>query len=409
MRSWTGSSVWWLGAAQCVFWGVLYYGFPVWQLPLQARLGVPMAVIAAAYSSALLVAALLAPRVGRGFDRGHGAALFRAGLVMAVAGLLLLAAGQSVPSLFLGWLGIGIGMALTLYESAFALVHHAIAEPARRLRGLAAVTVMGGLASTIFLPLLGGLLGRWGLPVSLLGGALAVLAAAWVLERRVLPGLPTLASSESPPPAGTGNRGGAIMALAAVFTSGTVAGMALVSLVVPMLVARGVGLTTAAVVLGALGLAQLPGRLWLLRGGRMPSATVLTVWPMVMQAAGLVVAAAAGSVGIAGAGIALFGLGAGLHTLARPWIVQQRFGTAAGYRNGQVAMAQGIGRALAPVAAVIVATLVGAHWVLVGLALVLLGLVPLALKVSKTEVQGRRRRSSITAVTRAPVKKTRAA
>ncbi len=378
----TRAAVWWLGAAQCVSWGVLYYGFPVWQVPLQAQLGVPMAVVAAAYSAALLVAAVSAPRVGRGFDRGRGPLLLRIGLLAAVVGLVMLAHARSVLVLFLAWLAIGLGMALTLYESAFALVQQAITAPAPRLRALAAVTVMGGLASTLFLPLTGSLLGLLDLRAALLAGAVAVLAAGWIVERWVLPGLPPMLAETISPAATTIHPRRPIAALAIVFTAGTVAGMAVVTLLVPLLVSRGADLAEAAMVLAALGIAQLPGRLWLLRGGRLPSAAVLTMWPMALQAAGLLVVAGAGSPVLAAAGVALFGLGAGLHTLARPWLVQERFGAEAGYRNGQVARLQGLGRALGPVAAVAAAMLVGSQWVLVALAGLLLVLLPLARSVS---------------------------
>ncbi|GAB2659056.1 MFS transporter [Arenimonas aestuarii] len=376
------AAVWWLGLAQCVAWGVLYYGFPVWQLPMQARFGLSMAWVAAAYSAALLVAALVAPRVGRGFDRGHGAALFRLGLLAGVSGLLVLAYVQHPLALLLGWLGIGMGMALTLYETAFALVHRAISDPALRLQGLAAVTVMGGLASTVFLPLLGNLVEYTDLRTSLLTGAVAVLAAGWLVERRVLPALPAAPVDMSAPESHRPHSRGSITTLATIFTTGTVAGMALITLFVPLLLTRGINLAHAALVLAAFGVAQLPGRIWLLRGGRLPSVAVLTVWPMAMQAAGLVAAAFAHSTVVAGLGVALFGLGAGLHTLARPWLVQLRFGADAGHRNGQVAMSQGIGRALTPVASALAGALVQPHWILLALALVLLCLVPSARRLS---------------------------
>lgn len=386
MAAHRGAAVWWLGLAQCVAWGVLYYGFPVWQLPMQAQFGLSMAWVAAAYSAALLVAALVAPRVGRGFDRGHGAALFRVGLLAGVSGLLLLALSRHPAALFLGWLGVGAGMALTLYETAFALVHRAISDPGLRLRALAAVTVMGGLASTVFLPLLGNLVELADLRTSLLAGVVAVLTAGWLVERKVLPGLPAVPEHLAPPPSHQARPQGSIAALATVFTSGTVAGMALITLFVPLLVSRGIELAQAALVLAAFGVAQLPGRMWLLRGGRLPSVAVLTVWPMLMQAAGLAAAAFANSMAVAGLGVALFGLGAGLHTLARPWLVQLRFGADAGHRNGQVALSQGIGRALTPVAAALAGVLVDPRWILLALAVVLLSLLPLALRLSAQAV-----------------------
>lgn len=377
-----GAAVWWLGLAQCVAWGVLYYGFPVWQLPMQAQFGVSMAWVAGAYSAALLVAAVVAPRVGRGFDQGHGAALFRVGLVAGVSGLLVLAHAQHAVALLVGWLGIGLGMALTLYETAFALVHRAISDPATRLRGLAAVTVMGGLASTVFLPLLGSLVEHADLRTSLLAGSMAVLAAGWLVERKVLPLLPAPTLPSTPPASHKPSSRAAIIALATVFTSGNVAGIALITLFVPLLLSRDIELAQAALVLAAFGVAQLPGRMWLLRGGRLPSVTVLTVWPMGMQAAGLAAVALAHSTAIAGLGVTLFGLGAGLHTLARPWLVQLRFGADAGHRNGQVALSQGIGRALTPVAAALAGTVVDPRWVLWVLAATLLSLLPLAGRVS---------------------------
>jgi hypothetical protein len=310
--------------------------------------------------------------------------MLRLGLVAAVVGLLLLAYSASVPLLFLAWLGLGLGMALLLYESAFALVHRAVEAPAPRLQALAAVTVMGGLASTLFLPFGGALVEDLGLRACLLAGAASVLAAGLLMETRVLPRLlPNQPVAARPDRAVHATPGPVrILGITTVFTSGTVAGMALTTLLVPHLVSQGIGLGQAATVLAALGLAQLPGRLWLLRGGRMPSASLLTSWPMVMQAAGLLVVAVSGQPLVAALGVALFGLGAGLHTLARPWLVQERFGIEAGHRNGQVARMQGIGRALGPVAAVAAAAVIGAPGVLVILACLLIALLPLARSVS---------------------------
>ncbi|MCA1714747.1 MAG: MFS transporter, partial [Gammaproteobacteria bacterium] len=57
----TRTAVWWLGACQCVFWGVLYYGFSVWLVPTAQTLAVPQAWVAGAFSLALLIMAASAP------------------------------------------------------------------------------------------------------------------------------------------------------------------------------------------------------------------------------------------------------------------------------------------------------------------------------------------------------------
>lgn len=380
----TRHAVWCLGAVQCIAWGVLYYGFPAWLLPMQQAFALPAATVAAAFSGGLAVAAWLAPRVGRAFDRGQGRRVLRAGLVAALAGLALLALARGAGVLFLGWALLGGAMSALLYEPAFALVQRAVADPAERLRALAAVTVMGGLASTVFLPLLGVLVQGVGLAASLLAGAVCVAAAGILLEWCVLPALdagpdrpvvcPPVAPVRASPPA----LAGGWRRVALVFSSGTVAAMALASLLVPHLVAAGEGVGPAASVLGVLGLSQLPGRVWLLRGGRTPSPGALAVAPLGLQAAGLGLVALASSRWPAAAGVALFGLGAGLQTLARPWLVQARFGDDAGYINGRIARWQGLGRAAAPFAAVAAAAWFGSTLVLGGLAVALGLLLPLA-------------------------------
>jgi cyanate permease len=134
----------------------------------------------------------------------------------------------------------------------------------------------------------------------------------------------------------------------------------------------------AATVLAALGLAQWPGRAWLSRRARAPSASSLIVTPLLLQSAGLALVALARGPAWATIGVATFGLGAGVHTLARPWLVQARFGVDAGACNGRVARAQGIARAMAPAMTVGIATITSTRTVLICLAIALLALSPLA-------------------------------
>src|ERR687897_2130006 len=57
-----------------------------------------------------------------------------------------------VAVLYLVWAGLGLCMAATLYEPAFVIVGRAYQDATKRLRALAAITIFGGLASTVFLP-----------------------------------------------------------------------------------------------------------------------------------------------------------------------------------------------------------------------------------------------------------------
>jgi MFS family permease len=379
-------AIWWLGATQCVLWGVLYYGFSVWLTPMHEALGVSPAAVAGAFSFGLLAMAMLAPRVGRAFDRGQGRVWIRAGVVAATLGLLLLSRARSLPVLYAAWLLLGSAMAALLYESAFALVQRAITDPARRLRALAAVTVMGGLASTIFLPLLGWLVERIDWRTATTCGAGAVLLAGATLERHVLPVLREPRAfrprEEERPVAMTRSDG--LASLMLIFGTTTIAVMGLTTLLVPRLLAEGVSLSAAASVLAALGVAQLPGRLWILRGDGTPPLTALTAWPLLLQAIGMLLAAWMPSLRLVAVGVGLSGLGAGLHTLARPWLVQQRFGAEANHRNGQIARLQGFGRAAAPALLMAAAHFSAPSTVLTALGIVLLVLVPVAIRMGRT-------------------------
>ncbi|HEV8692837.1 MAG TPA: MFS transporter [Lysobacter sp.] len=372
-------AIWLLGLCQCVLWGVLYYSFSVLLVPMENSLGLSRTAVAGAFSMGLLAMAVMAPIIGRWLDAGHATRVTRIGVTLAFAGLLLVAMAHGAIVLYAGWLCIGISMAMLLYEPAFALVIRAVAEENQRLRALAAVTVLGGLASTVFLPAVSALIAGWNWRAAVLVCAGAVVLAAWTMERHVVPALPAIGSpsprarvaSESWPPH--------FAALVAIFASGTLASMALTTLLIPLLVDRGASPAVAAAVLAALGVAQLPGRIWLLRGRREVPARALNLSPIVLQVTGLAVIVLATSPWWVATGVAVFGLGAGLQTLARPWLVQALYGVSdAGRWNGEVARIQGFARAAGPVAAAGAAWVGGTPVVLAGVGGLLVLTLPLA-------------------------------
>lgn len=372
-------AIWLLGLCQCVLWGVLYYSFSVLLVPMESSLGLSRTAVAGAFSVGLGAMAIAAPTIGWWLDAGHAANLTRLGVGLAAVGLLLVALAQGMATLYLGWLSIGIAMAMLLYEPAFALVIRAVADEDHRLKALAAVTVLGGLASTIFLPLLSVLIERWSWRIAVLACVGAVMLIAWTMERYVVPALPAAGmvkpKRESgrlpwPPYLGT---------LVAIFASGTLASMTLTTLLIPLLIERGASASVAALVLAALGLAQLPGRIWLLRGRAQVSPDVMKMLPIVLQAAGLAGVVMAGPPALVALAVAVFGLGAGLQTLAKPWLIQTLYGVAdSGRWNGEVARMQGFARAAAPVAVAGAAWLAGTSVVLASVGGLLVLTLPLA-------------------------------
>jgi MFS family permease len=382
MRANLPSAVWWLGACQCVFWGVLYYGFSVVLVPIERDLGASRAAVAGAFSLGLLVMALVAPTVGRALDRGQGAALVRASAALAVVGLVVAAAATALPALYLAWFLLGLAMAGLLYETAFALVIRTFDDASRRLRALAAITVMGGLASTVFLPALGWLTQHVGWRMTLAIGAVAVATAALAMHLRVLPAFPQTPVHASAAQARASRRTPRFLGLASVFVTATLTALAVTTLLVAWLTERGVSSTVAATVLAMLGLAQLPGRVWLLGERRALSPATLTTLALLLQATGVAGIALASTPLAAAMWVAVMGLGAGLHTLARPLLVQQLYGSAhSGYWNGQLARAQGFGRAFGPVLAVALADRTSVPFVLLAASAALLALVPVAYRL----------------------------
>jgi MFS family permease len=381
-------AVWGLGLAQCVYWGLFYYGFSALLLPMQRDLGLDRITLAGAFSLGLLLTALLAPAVGRQFDRGTGARVLRLGALLGAAGLVLLASSRGALSTGLAWLVMGIAMAGALYEPAFGLVIRRFEDHLERMRALSAVTVIGGLASTIWLPLFALAIEAFSWRGASLLAALVVLVTAVAVERFVLPPLhtPVIAVPKDADRTAVphSHPSGTFAILQAIAVAGTLASVALSILLIPLLIERGVTPVLAAAALGMFGLAQLPGRLWLLRARQVPSPAVLAGLPMLLQAAGLLLIVATGTLAAAALGVALFGLGAGTQALARPWLVQHFHGTrSSGVLNGRIARSQGFARALAPVSAAALSQTLSIPMTLAALALMLLLLLPLAIGLSR--------------------------
>ncbi|HEY0661947.1 MAG TPA: MFS transporter [Lysobacter sp.] len=252
-------AVWLLGLCQCILWGVLYYSFSVLLVPMEASLALSRTAVAGAFSVGLLAMAVLAPVVGRWLDRDHAANVTRIGMALAASGLGIVASAHGATTLYLGWLCMGIAMACLLYEPAFALVARAVDDDFHRVRALAAVTVMGGLASTIFLPVVSALIETLGWRSTALVCAGAVLLAASIMEMWVVPSLPASGVVQRRVPSShSGKWPRHMRTLVAMFAAGTLASMALTTLLIPLLLQRGVTPSVAALVLATFGMAQLP-------------------------------------------------------------------------------------------------------------------------------------------------------
>jgi len=361
-----------LGLGQLINWGVLYYAFAVLFQPVQAELAVAPWVVTGAFSLALLVSALLAPAVGRWSDRGRGGASIVAGSLGAAWLLSAWVLLPGVVTLYVVWAGLGVCMAMALYEPAFAIVTRAHAAPDVRLRALATVTLFGGLASTAFLPLTALMVGAFGWRT-----ATGLLAAALVASAALTAGSVRALSPDPPRPAPPDDtaRPGVVPGFTSLTVALGLASLASASFIanlVPALGERGVSPATAALLGGVFGIMQLPGRALMVSRQLSLSGPALLALSLALQAGGLtVIAATAGAATIA-AGVMTFAAGAGLTTLARPHLVQSLVAIEhAGVVNGRLARTQQLTRAVGPFAVSALATRFSHSAVLAVLAAVL--------------------------------------
>lgn len=360
-----------------VNWGVLYYAFGVLLVPLEQSLHAPRWLVAGAFSLGLLVSAIAAPAVGRLADRGQGPAVMQAGGYIA-AGLLIAWAGlPTIWITYLVWAGLGLCMAAILYEPVFAIVGRAYADADDRLRAIATITVMGGLASTAFLPGTTFLVSRIGWRAAVVALALVMAATTLIVSRLSfrdtafsVAGLRDAVFGSSvqstTAPASSLNR------LVAVFAMSSIVNSALASNIVAALIERRLTPSRAAMIGGLFGVMQVPGRLLMTHKSFTPAPFPLLLVSFGLQIVGLVALMVDTMQAAMWIGVIVFATGAGLTTLARPYLVLHVYGAGqAGRINGAIARGQQLARAAGPVSAAALASVAGYGKVFAALAALL--------------------------------------
>jgi predicted MFS family arabinose efflux permease len=379
--------VWTLAITETVSWGILFYAFAVFLVPMQEELGWSTPAITGAYSLALLVAMLLSPPLGRWFDRAGARAPMTLGSILGTLLVLAWSRVESLPAFYLLWAGLGVAMALTLYEPAFAVAATWFVRG--RSRALLALTTVAGFASTIFLPLTGWLTERLGwrealVVLAIILGAVTIPGHALVLRRRpedlgLLPdGEPPRSARPSPAPEGVplnrALRDPAYWWLTVAFFLGTAAAVAIGIYLIPILLERGQSLALATIITGLIGAAQAGGRVIVTALDRRVSEPVLAGAVFALQAVALAVILVTSGLPATLFAVALLGMGRGGVTLMRATLVADRYGRANfAAISGIPASAQMAARAVAPFGAGLLVTWRGGYAplleVLAGLAL----------------------------------------
>lgn len=358
---------WTLAWTELVSWGILYYAFTALLVPMQDEFGWSAGALTGAYSLSMLVSGLAAPLVGRWLDLHGPRALMTAGSIAGVLLVLAWSRVQTLPGFYLIWVGIGLASAATLYEPAFTTIAQWFRHD--RSRAMLLVTLLGGFASTVFLPLTGWLTDRSGWRDALVMLAV-ILAVTTVLPHALMlrPGpepesaTPTGETPAAPPPArfATLMREPVFMRLSIAFFLQTTTSIAITVHLIAFLVEEGMDATFAAWAAGLIGAAQVAARIFTTLFERRFSAIALTAMMFAFQVLAIVLLILWQSPAGVLVAVVFLGMGRGAITLLRPGLVMTFYDTARfGSVNGLQALIVTIGRAIAPVLTGVAAGLTG--------------------------------------------------
>jgi Major Facilitator Superfamily len=352
-----------MSIAQMVSWGSMFYAFAIVLEPMRAEFGSSITGLTTAYSVGLFVMSLAAWPVGILIDRGHGKAVMTGGSVLAALGLALHAQVNSVPALIAVWTLIGVAMACTLYEPAFAVMIRGF--PSSYRSRITILTLLGGLASTVFWPLTYVLVQQFGWRHALTAlAALQLLICVpihWFFVPSTHPSLDTASATTTPDPAAAGD-GLGLLIRSPLLLFLTVSGGTQVWILggvsahlVGMFDAQQVSHQTTLAVVACIGPMQVTGRLLMLLSERRIAPQRMTDIVLWLPVVGLSVWAlmmflgAAQWIVLAFVAALLYGAGNGMLTIIKGTAVADLIGPSrVATLNGIAAVPSAFMRALGP-------------------------------------------------------------
>ncbi|MFC4948001.1 MFS transporter [Pseudonocardia sp. GCM10023141] len=351
-----------LCGTEIISWGVLYYALPVLAPGIAADTGWAVSTVIAAFSTGLVVAAVAGIPVGRLLDRWGPRPVMTAGSVLAGVGVVGIATARSPIAFFAAWSVAGVAMAGVLYQPAFAALTRWWGP--RSVTALTGVTLLAGLASTVFAPLTATLAEHlsWRQTYLVLAVVLVVgtvpahafgLRGAW-------PDAGPGAAEQDP---GAVSRSRAFVLLVAAVGLGSFAAFAVLVNQVPLFLERGMSTGAAAWALGLGGVGQVLGRFgyrWLSAATGAGTRTVLVLGAGAACTGAL--AAVPGPVPLLITITMLTGAARGIFTLLQATAISDRWGSAHYGRLGGILGAPAmLATALAPWAGSALADVLGGY------------------------------------------------
>ena len=358
---------WRMAFGQIVAWGIGYYAFTVVVGPMQTGTGWSRTFLNGGLSLGLLAWGICAFPVGAWIQRRGGRAVMALASGMGGAGLVLMGAWPHPVAYVMAWLLLGAALAGMLYDSAFAVVTAAFGAHYRR--GITLITLVGGLASTVFIPLAQFAVDRLGWQGALVALGLAQIMIGVPLHRWGIPRW--ISAAEAQPDSGGAGRTSMawrlrfwwsafrrditdtrFVGLAIWFTAHAAAFTGLIFQLVPILQASGVSNATMLQAIALIGPMQVLGRFLLTTRGNHFSTLRVGRWAMGgLTAAILVLLLLPPQLLWLGAFAVLFGLSNGVLTILRGTAIAELFGRERyAELNGALSAPAVLAKAAAPLA-----------------------------------------------------------
>ncbi|MCS0628630.1 MFS transporter [Telluria mixta] len=319
-----------LAVTQIVSWGSLYYAFTILAPGIRRDLGLAPELVFGAFSWALLVAGLAATPVGILLDRHGGRHVMAAGSFLCFLGMAWLARCTDVASYYAAWTLIGLAMALTLYEAAFAAIQRRFDAGARQ--AMSTLTLFGGFASTLFWPLTAWLETSYGWRDTYLLYGIVQLAVCMPLHLCLGADVPRAGPQQRDDPArghtlAEAVRHPAFWTLALAFAANTFVFSAMAVHLIPLFERLGQARGTAVLLAALIGPMQVAGRVGEMAFARHTAPQTVGKLTFAMLPAALAVIALGGAQAWSVAAFcALYGLSNGILTILRGSLPRALFG-----------------------------------------------------------------------------------
>jgi len=378
-----------LSLAQLISWGSTFYLFGLLVQPIEAALQINRTQSSLGFSLMLLCEGAGALPIGRLIDKGHARGVMSVGSALVALCLLAHTQVTSLAGFYTVWACLGLSLSCVLYTPVFAVVTRRFPQDFRR--AIITLTFLGGLASTVFIPLIQWLISSMGWRNMLVVLAAFHLLVCLPLHWNLLRGEPK-APNQAPPQASSTQltpeepaeavgmrqllRSRVFWLIGAFSALGMAVTATIPAHLVPLLQEQGLPAHWVVMVPAGIGVLQVCGRIMLYRlEGQFDlhrvNLMIVMLMPVSLAVLGLLMWVAPGSdagsgVGTTAAGPAvmilallfatLFGLANGMMTIVKGTAIAQYVDRQhVASLNGALGLPLAIGRAITP-------TLIGALW-----------------------------------------------